>query len=268
MPVVDPVRIAAEEYDAVTEAAWYQVDLEDFTLDFYFRPSSVPRAYVFSPGWVDRTLHPYPYFQRIKWFDRLEGVGISLADPTLMLSPDVQVGWFVGTSEVDYAYGTARYLSGLLGHLGVPATETLFFGSSAGGFASLAFAAHVRGASVLACNPQTHILHFHEARELSRMTRAAFGPKSLIELQELFGYRISIAELWRTKSYIPPGLIMVNSYDSWHLEQHVIPLMASLSSADISKALDIRIFSDPEAGHDPPSADALIPALQQMGGDR
>lgn len=261
---MQPVVIAADDFSALHAPGWYQVELDGFVLDFYFRPSEHARAYVVSPGWMNRVTHPYPFFQRISWFDRLDGIGISLADPLLRLDEHVQLGWFVGTDRADFSRVTAAYLERLLEHFGVPRARTLFFGSSAGGFASLAFAALVRGSKVLAFNPQTDILRFHDVTELAKMTRAAFGRRDMIKIRDAYSTRTSIAALWRSEGYVPPGQIIVNTHDRWHVEQHIAPLLGSLAGGVIGGELGVRFLSDADAGHNPPGPGVLVPIMRTL----
>jgi hypothetical protein len=259
---VTPVKISSDDLSALQGPGWYQVALDGFVLDFYYRPSTVKKAYVFSPGWINRNTYTHPYFQRIKWFEQLEGVGISLADPLLGEHDDVQIGWFVGTRRSDHSRVTAQFLDSLLKHLGVPVSSTLFFGSSAGGFASLAFATHLRGARAFAVNPQTNILRFHDAAELSKMTRAGFETADLVRLERQFIARVNIAALWKKEQYVPPTNLVVNTFDDWHMRNHIIPLIGSLAIRPLAGNVDVRFFSDPEAGHNPPGPGVLVPLLR------
>lgn len=258
-----PVKIDADDLSALRGAGWYQVALDGFDLDFYFRPSETKRAFVFSPGWINRSTYTHPYFQRIKWFDQLDGVGISLADPLLGAHDDVQIGWFIGTRESDHSRVTAQFLASLLKHLGVPPARTLFFGSSAGGFASLAFATHLRGTHAFAVNPQTNILRFHDTAELSKMTRAGFESADLIRIERRFLARVNIAALWKKEQYVPPTNLVVNTFDDWHMRNHIIPLIGSLATRELASNVDLKFFSDSEAGHNPPGPGLLIPLLKK-----
>lgn len=257
-------RVTATDFGWTDTEGWYQVDLNGFTLDFYFRPSATRRAYVFSPGWMNRETNKHPYFQRIKWFAHVDGIGVSLADPTLDLSEDVQIGWFVGTKSVDYAKVTIAYLAELFSRLGIVPEKTLFFGSSAGGFASLAFAAHMPGSRALAANPQTDVTQFHEPVELGKMMRATFGGLNLTLMPERFWARLRIADLWRINGVVPRAIIVLNTYDSWHLQQHVVPLLRSIDGLQVDGRLDVRFYSDTEKGHNPPGLDLLLPMMSEL----
>lgn len=261
---VQKITINGPDYAKIQDEGHYEVKLKDFTLDFYFRPSESKAAYIFSPGWINRETYPYPYFQRMKWLADLDGVGISLADPTQRLADDVQIGWFIGTTAADYAKITAAFMGGLLRHLGIQPSQTLFFGSSAGGFASLAMATHLRGAKALAVNPQTEILRFHDVGELARTLRASFGGMSSIKIEATMPWRVSIAELWKKEEHVPAATVMINTHDHWHMQHHLAPLVAGLTRADAAAGVSIRFFSNEEAGHNPPPAHRLVPVMKEL----
>ena len=254
----------ADEYSKLGEAGWYEAQLDGFTLDFYYRPSDTKTAYIISPGWINRVVNPYPYFQRIRLFDELDGVGISLADPTQQLAENVQIGWFMGTTAIDYTKTTAAFLEGLLKHLGIPNNRALFFGTSAGGFSSLAFATYVKGSRALAGNPQTEILRFHAIGELAKAIQASFRDMTTIKIQETMPWRVSIAELWKREAYVPPVTVLINTYDDWHMSQHIMPLVAGLELMDVAQGMDIRFFSDEPAGHNPPSPARFVPIMNEI----
>jgi hypothetical protein len=261
---VQRTTIGPEDYARVVDEGWYEVRFDRFSLDFYFRPSEVKAAFVFSPGWLNRAEHPYPYFQRITWFRELDGVGISLADPTQKLSADVQVGWFVGTYATDYLAITAGFVAGLLAHLGVPPSRTLFFGSSAGGFASLGFSTYVRGTKALAVNPQTELLRFHDVAELAATLRVGFRGMDQIRIRTLCPWRVSIAALWAREGYVPAATVLVNTHDRWHMEHHVAPLLDAVTGVDVPSGMRIELFSSVEAGHNPPPASRLVPMMRAL----
>lgn len=259
--------IKPDEYDLLEEAGWYAVQFEHFELNFYFRPSEVKRAFVISPGFVTRAENPHPYFQRIKMFNDLDGTCISLADPSLDLAEDVQLGWFLGSRWVDYTTTIARFLEGLFAHFGIPNENALFFGSSAGGFVSLVLGTYVRGSKVLAMNPQTELLRFHDVRELSRVLEAGWPGVSNMTIYQDYAHRFSIAKLWEREQHIPNATVMINTYDGWHIEHHLAPMLKGMANKDIErKSFQVRFFSSEASGHNPLPASRIIPVLKELNG--
>jgi hypothetical protein len=253
-----------KDFNAITSEGWYNVNLGAFTLDFYFRPSEFKRAWIFSPGWLDRKQFPVPYFQRAKWFSSLEGVGLSLSDPSLALDEDIQVGWFLGNDKTDYLYETAKYIGELLEFMGIPKEQINFFGSSAGGFSSLGFATYLRGSRALVVNPQTDLFRFHNIPELGKIIRSGFYSRNTTQINTEYPWRFSIYALFKKENYTPPCLIMINTADDWHVSEHVAPLLANLSGHALSNELTVKFFYDMDMGHNPPGPQIMLPIMEKF----
>lgn len=254
-------NISRNDFGAVTSEAWYTVDLGGFNLDFYFRPSDIKRAWIFSPGWLDRKQFPIPYFQRIKWFSSLQGIGISLSDPSLSLDDDIQVGWFLGSDKADFLQETSKYIGELMEYNGISRDETLFFGSSAGGFSSLGFATYLRGSRALVVNPQTDLFRFHNIPELGKIIRSGFNSRNTTQLSIQYPWRFSISSLFMKENYAPSCLIMINTADDWHVSEHIAPLLASLSGSPLTNDINVKFFYDKEMGHNPPGPNTMLPIM-------
>lgn len=262
---MDKIKLLPEEYDRLVEAGWYTVQFQHFELNFYFKPSDVKRAVVISPGFFLRADQPHPYFQRIKMFADLEGIGISMADPSLDLAEDIQIGWFLGSRWVEYAQTIAGYLAGLFEHFGIPNDKAIFFGSSGGGFVSLVLSTYVRGAKALALNPQTDLLQFHDVGELARVLNAGWKGVSNMTIHREYKHRFSIAALWQLEQHVPAATILVNTYDAWHVEHHIAPLVAGTASVEMdAPGLQIKFYSDKALGHNPLPPSRLMPILQEL----
>jgi len=235
----------------------YRVDLGAFSLDLYFRPSAVRRCVIISPGFLSPTEFKYPYFQRVKWLAQFEAVGISLADPTLQLSDKIGIGWFIGTRASHYLEVVAGFLARLLAHLGVPASSTLFFGSSAGGFASLGFAALIPGAKAFAVNPQTDIKRFHHVGELGSTLRACLQSGDLEALTRAYDRRLSLLALLHHTRHVPEMVIWQNIHDKWHYSLHVLPFLEGLAAFPAVHDVKLIIAARPDLGHNPPALPEL-----------
>lgn len=264
---MDKIQIKPGEYDRLDASGWYAVRFEHFELNFYFRSSEVKKAFVVSPGFMKRSDTPHPYFQRIKMFDELEGIGISIADPSLDLADDVQIGWLLGSRWVDYTRPVAAFLEGLFKHFDIPNSDALFFGSSGGGFISLKLATYVRGSKALAMNPQTELLRFHDVAELSRVLAAGWPGISNMTIQRDYSHRFSIAALWEMEQHIPNATVMANTYDPWHLEHHIAPLVKGMASKDIDGgSVQLRFYSSAASGHNPLPVSHIIPVMKELNG--
>jgi len=196
-------HISKENIQLVIEKGHYNVDMGGWHLNFYYKPGSVKKAFIFSPGYIDREKFPFPYFQRIKWLDNYDCMGISLADPTLELEEGLELGWFLGTIKCNYSHHIADFISKLLIHLDIKNSQTLFFGSSAGGFSSLVFSGLIKGSCAFVVNPQTNILKFHDVNVLSKVSRICFEGITGIGLEKNWKDRLCISELYKKNRLYP-----------------------------------------------------------------
>lgn len=260
---IERFEVTSAQTDRFVSEGHYAVRFEDFVLDLYFVPSSKRRALIFSPGYLDRKNFAIPYFQRTSWLPELGGVGISLTDPTLALAEDFGVGWFAGTKRCHYLLEIAKFLARLIETLEIPAERTLFFGSSAGGFASLGFAALLPGSLAFAINPQTDLLRFHALGEIANLTRHGFGGISIMALETHYHSRFNLAALLRQAGHVPQALIWQNVYDDYHYNRHLIPFMAELTQLHPAR-IRIEIGADEALGHNPPGLSFLKPYFQEI----
>ncbi|WDF32266.1 hypothetical protein PTW37_10305 [Arthrobacter agilis] len=264
---MDKVKMKPDEYDLLEETGWYAAQFEHFELNFYFRHSDTKRAFIVSPGFMKRDETPHPYFQRIKMFGELDGIGISIADPSLDLAEDVQIGWLLGSRWVDYTLTVAAFFEGMLAHFDIPHRHALFFGSSGGGFISLKLATYIRGAKALAMNPQTELLRFHDVRELSRVLEAGWPNINNMTIHRDYAHRFSIAALWNKEQHIPNAIVMVNTYDPWHIEHHIAPLIKGMANKTIAAGgLQVRFYSSEASGHNPLPVSHIVPVMHEMNG--
>ncbi|TFL15973.1 hypothetical protein [Jannaschia formosa] len=251
-------NVEGSELERFSTRGHYRVKLDSFTLDLYFSPSESKKCVVFSPGFLDLKKYQYPYFQRINWLNEFDAVGISLADPTLSLSRDIGIGWFIGDRKRHFLRETAEFLDILISHLEIKRSSTLFFGSSAGGFSSLGLATILRGTKAFAVNPQTNVLKFHSITELYRTFTACFGTaNSTIGIKSAYSERVDLIELIMREDYIPQFLIWQNTFDSYHYKDHLIPFLSNLPGSGFSSSGHVALAAHEDLGHNPPGLSAL-----------
>lgn len=251
------VTVDHADVAAIRAEAHYNVRFADFALDLYFRPGVTKKALIFSPGFLDRSQFAHPYFQRRKWLESFDACGICLADPTLDINPEVQIGWFVGTKKTHYLNVVADFLARLLASLGIRTESTLFFGSSAGGFASLAFAALIPGACAFAVNPQTNLLHFHSFKDLNILGKHCLGTTSAMSWEALYLQRIDLVTLMREAGNVPRGMIWQNKHDEFHLRRHLMPFLDQIGRLPGNHSFLVELASIEALGHNPPALPVL-----------
>ena len=76
-----------------------------------------------------------PYIDRNSW--HFKQSTIHYHDPTYYIDDSITAGWCIGTEEDYYLENIAKILQIIIDKLGIPNSNVLFYGSSAGGFTSL-----------------------------------------------------------------------------------------------------------------------------------
>ena len=272
-PSAKPIRTAASQgtergpgtalaLNAVPEPAasgHYNVDLNRFSLDYFVSTGTSNRMIIFSPGFLNKDRFPYPYFQRMKWAQHFEDTCVFLTDPTLLLG-NTQIGWFVGDQETHYLPVVAEYIGRLAQSRSIPAENITFFGSSAGGFSSIGFATHLRGARALAANPQTNGLKLHSPSQLANTLRSCLKITDVSDAYRNHAERFVLSEMFRKLGHVPRITIWQNFYDRYHVEHHLLPFMDEIKDLSPTQSIEVIMAARPEDGHDPPD----LPVIQHL----
>lgn len=226
---------------------------EKQALQALFQPGQSDTLVVVLHGAVDREKYTLPRFE---WFgtltDRQEHV-LYVADPTLALAADLQIGWYVGTESADVTGRVVRLALMIQARLGL--ARILFLGGSAGGFAALMASARVPGSRALAFNPQITIAEYHP-RFVRRFLELALPRFDGFDAaRTALPGRLSVLDAYPSTTRMNNrALIVQNSRDDFHLDNHLSHLARHLSlpmestiSEDGAMEFDIRRFGDGHA---------------------
>lgn len=108
--------------------------------------------YVFLNG--SRTGKP-PEFKRWSYYKYFDGTVLNIADPMYRLHPEMSLGWYWGTEDVNFREKLAKLVCSVRERLGL--TETVIVGSSAGGACAVQASALIDGCKVVLINPQLRL---------------------------------------------------------------------------------------------------------------
>jgi len=176
-----------------------------------------------------RTAFPLPIYHRWTWFDDFpEASCLALNDPTLYNHENMLGGWFQGTRSRFYMEDGARLVGEVAAQLGVPASRVFFYGSSAGGFASLMMAGLLNGATAIAEIPQTDMRKYHVKSALEALLAHCYDGMSLDEVSSEYADRLSVADLYLRLGRVPNIVYIQNIADTIHLRNHMLPFLESL----------------------------------------
>lgn len=173
-------------------------------------------------GAIDRTKRKTPAF-----LDMRPGLGrhahqISIADPSLELSPDLTNAWFAGSRQMPLQKLLPKLIQSLVTELDIE--RVIFFGSSGGGFAALFYSWHFPGSIAVVSAPQTNIRAYYPGRRKGYF-ETCWGKDSA----DIRDFCFDLRELYREK--VPNTVVYLQSQlDTHHYAKHLMPLIASLPS--------------------------------------
>ena len=169
------------------------------------------------------------------------------------------LGWGYGTNDRWWLKDIAVLLQRILEKLNIRLEDTLFYGSSGGGFTAMLLASMFRSrASVI--NPQFIVENYHEAH-VQLMKQAC-----LKEGETLIPERTNALALFQQTGYFPPLHVMQNIYSDRDIKTQITPFLEQLSAnpMDCNGRLRLDFYAD-EGGHNAMPPKELC--LRQMAED-
>ena len=200
-----------------------------------------------------------PIFSRITWAKEIPGCAIYYFDPTRYIEGGT-LYWGYGTNQWWYLENVAVLLKRILDKLGISISNTLFFGSSGGGFTSVLLASMLHG-RVTAINPQMIVQNYHSFA-VRNLRTAVLKPG-----EELLIERTHAVKLFEREGFFPPLQIWQNSSEPRDITSQVVPFLQELSEYGLDWGDKLRIrFYYQEGGHAamPPKEDCLKMMVEEL----
>lgn len=209
-------------------------NLHTLKLDFIFKRDSRKRLLILNQAAVSRT-RSLPIFQRWKWINDFNANVLIVNDPLLYKNENIKAGWWIGTSDCDTAFEFAKEISYLANKLNIETKNIFFYGSSAGGFASLQQASCLSGSTAIADIAQTDLFTYKYRSEVEVTANSCYGIKTLDKIEDRYKCRFRLIDRFKTLEEVPNIYILQNIEDTHHLLTQAIPLIEYLNQKDKSK---------------------------------
>lgn len=212
-------------------------------------------------GAVDREKVALPAFARWNWHGIFKGSILAISDPSLYFKEDLPIGWFAGSKYLNTTSFVADVVCKIASLLQIPNQKIIFWGSSAGGYASILLAGKIDSASFVSVNGQTQIINYYSGH-IEHFRKQFDSGSSAEELAK------SYPEQWSAifalqKSYddnkATRGLIVQNTTDKKHYNEHYLPFCEHFNlsiEGGLNEDYDLSsmLFTH-EKGHGPEPAD-------------
>lgn len=230
----NPVTITENFFPKIKNIFTCNIKTSNYIYPALYFPPPTPTEgmnflFVMLPSAVDRNSMELPCFHRWTWaLDGLfPGSVLCIADPTLEANKNLSLGWLIGNKTNDATKELAYFIKKFAKQEKIPEERIVFYGSSAGGFAALALAAHVEGSVAVSINSQTEILMYENTHQVSLIKEICFETKSTEEISLKFRDRISMSNRWKSVKK-SKAFIVQNETDTHHYNEHFMPFIQSL----------------------------------------
>lgn len=227
------------------EPTFYDIYWNDvkFEMCINYKPDD-KNAIVFGTGaYGTEYRDKFPLFNRISWMYDFSCTGIWYFDPTMYQHEQLTVGWYYGRNNRWYLEDYKYLIGHILKKLNISPSDTLFFGSSGGGFSSIILATMFHSkASVI--NPQFSI------RAFSQLHVKNLEAATLEDGEELIEERINVADFIAKENYLPKLHILENNLSNNDIFDQLPAFMKGIFDNKFNCMERIRIdFYSNEQGH-------------------
>lgn len=228
--------------------------------DFYYKvhlKENNDKLIVFSNGAVDPKKATPPVFMRSRWYESFESNCVYIDDRTIHHN-NLRIGWGVGTKENHYLKVYIVFIKKLAALLDITRQDIMYFGSSAGGFMSMAMASMHKGTFAVVNNPQTYVNRYLKIYRRA-LYRTIFPGMTEIEILKAYSNRLSLVNIFSRNKNVPKVFYLQNRLCAGDMKNHVTPFFESLDKYNLnSKNINLILYNNKLAGHQPADQQATI----------
>ncbi|ULG74941.1 heparinase II/III domain-containing protein [Macrococcus brunensis] len=232
-------------------------------IDFHFKLSLkqlTNKLVIFSNGAVDPSKRKPPVFMRSNWVDDMDYNALFIDDRTIH-GNNLRLGWGVGEQERHYLADYSAVVHRITELLTISSNNTFYYGSSAGGFMSMALASMHKGSTAIVNNPQTYVFKYFESA-VDALYSTVFPGMTHAEVNKNYSNRLSITNIFRRSKHTPKVLYFQNRLCNGDMENHLTPFIKTLEKYQFNmQSIQFILYNDKKAGHNPMSKDKTLELL-------
>jgi hypothetical protein len=225
-----PLTVTPDEFpNADHSRTTFTLRGERWDIPALYFPGQQSTLYVMLPAAIDAKRVGQPSFSRWTWAHKgiFPGNVLCISDPTLDLHPGLRLGWMLGRHDRCATDELSRFVTALADAKGISHNRIVCWGSSAGGFAALALAAGIPGATAVAVNPQVNALSYENFAQVELIRTACFDSLDSSAILGRYGRRVNMVERWSDVSR-SRAIVLQNELDTHHYIDHFKPMVESI----------------------------------------
>lgn len=255
------------ESDFAFSSGAFSIDQGELSLDCLLRAEAGDTLFVFFNGAANKSVKTYPIFSWVAQSKSMcDGPCLFISDPTLKLSEDLHLAWYLGTVTFNAQQAIERLIRRVM--LASGASRVVFIGTSGGGYPAI-FYTFLFSNSVAYVNAPATTVKNHPSRRTVGLYEA-FGLGGG-ELRDVAGSGVitDLAEFSeRSSGASGKVVITVNRSDNSFIENHLFPYLGHAALSRESQVVEVRnaliIFGDWGTGHVMPEKGLIRYLLQSI----
>lgn len=236
----------------------YRIEWNGVHFDFLIHPKSPGKNVVaLGTGHVDKRRQAVPQYSRYTWGSDLGASCIWYSDPVLYLKPG-GLYWGYGLKDRWFLKDLAHLITIIASKIGGGNANLLFFGSSGGGFTSIALAILTRTIA-FAINPQLDCLSYSET------TTKCFMDTCMAPNEQPDQIRLNVVRLIAKEGYCPEIFILQNLTAGHDITNQIVPFIIACEQLEFSGNPIHISFYKAAGGHNAqPPRDLVIQRIHEI----
>jgi hypothetical protein len=203
----------------------YLVRFRGVGIPVSYKPGSARALIIIFHGAVNQHIRKIPFFQN--HFSSIDGAHqISISDTSLTKNMNLQAGWYAGSQDVPLQSLLSNFFQEVKNTLSI--SRTIYFGASAGGFASLLYSHSDPDSLSIAVNPQINLNTWLNSSIKNYRENCWPALKTNDDLNKVI--TMNVADLY-SESMTNFVCLINSSGDRFHLFNQTLELMSRLRPA-------------------------------------
>ena len=215
---------------------------------------------VFNNGAVAGGNVKFPVFQRHSWAKDLKTSSILCMDPTLYIN-GLLAGWEIGKNENYYLENSSLILKQIISKMNIKLTDTVIYGTSAGGLLSIMMGIYLKGAKVVADNSQLILSNWIVKPALDSVIFYCFD-----NIVDSLNYvdRFDIVESFKKHEYVPKIYIHVNMCSEADNSKQLVPFLIEMEKVKGYQDIEVVLHYEETKGHNGLDKEEAIKCLYDV----